>query len=122
MSQLTTVFYPSDNEYGYLKATVRISDLSELLAMGWKMTQAEIHGEKAEAEKAEKLAAREYAPDPEKGDGAPGSREWHMNALAGLEDKDEIAAYAERCGHSIDKRGSVETVRQKALDAICGDG
>lgn len=117
---LRTVFLPSDNEYGYIKAIVRSTDVTAMINMGWRLTQTEIHEEKAAKEKAEKLEMRAPA-DPE-GGMEVGSREWHRNALNELTDKDAIEDYVEALGFTLDKRGSVDTVREKALDVISGNG
>ena len=122
---LRTVFMATDtNDFGYLKATVRSEDITEMLKMGWSLTQTELVEAAAAAEKAEKLAMREGASetptDPKTGDGIVGSEDWHRNALAGMETKDDIQAYAAEHGAEIDKRGTIDTVREKALTAIMG--
>lgn len=121
---LRTVFMATDtNDFGYLKATVRSEDVTQMLKMGWSLTQTELVEAAAAAEKAEKLAMRgasEVPTDPKVGDGVLGSEDWHRNALAGMESKDDIQAYAAEQGAEIDKRGTIDTVREKALTAIMG--
>lgn len=106
---LTTVFLPCpEDETGYVKAIVRQRNLEFMLNLGWVATQAEALDSGPSA----------HVPDPDKGDGVPGSEDWHRNRLAVLEDKDAIQDYAARCGAHIDKRGTLDTVREKALRAI----
>ena len=111
---LVGVFAPCDHDpSGYVKAIVRETDVEYMMALGFVRTQAECLPQEAE----ETVVA--YVSDGDKGSDRPGSPEWHRIAIAQLEDKEAVETYVkEVCGADIDKRGGLETVKEKALSAI----
>ncbi len=99
------------DESGYCKATIRSRNLDFMLEQGWSRT---VDWLEPEAE-----AFEPATTDPDKGDGEPGSMEWHQNAIASLEDKDSVVEYVTGvCGETVSKHGNLDTVKAKALEAI----
>lgn len=83
-----------------------------MLEMGWSRTW--------EPEEVEAPIA--YVDDGDQGSGIPGSREWHALELAHIDTKEGVEEYVLSVnGQNIDKRGSLEKVKEKALDILVGD-
>ena len=78
---------------------------------------------KASVELAESLGwKRKLIIDPDKGDGVPGSSRWHKVQIMSFDSKEEIACYVkEVSGQSLDKRGSLYTVKMKAVEVLCDE-
>lgn len=61
----------------------------------------------------------EVSIDPEKGDGAVGSFEWHKTQVFSFDSKDAVEDYTKQVtGIDIDKRGKILTVKKKAVEAL----
>ena len=56
--------------------------------------------------------------DGDKGDGELGSVQWNANAIASMESKEEVLELMENLGITIDKRGSLATIKTKAISAL----
>jgi hypothetical protein len=122
---LRTVFYPSSQDAsGYIKATVRSENVGELIGLGWYLTQGEATKQAQKVTRAEEHREKrpeQYVENGDMGAGKPGTMEWHKVQIAQMEDKESVVDYVGQAGHTIDKRGSLDTVKEKALKALEGE-
>ena len=102
MSKIVTLFMEHPGDPGFIRAMVHDYNVETMVNMGWRETPP-----------------APQIPDPDKGFGEVGSMQWHTHKIMELEDKEAVENYVrEACDEDIDKRGSLDTVKQKALDIL----
>jgi len=58
-------------------------------------------------------------PDPKQGFGEYGSTQWHINKILDCDDKKQLIDYTRGIGSdNYDKRGGLDVVKAKAIDAL----
>lgn len=89
----------------------RKETIKKCVEMGWEPDKDEIEGSQGDSKKSQN--------DGDKGSGEFNSIEWHRSAIIAMESKEEVAEYlSEVNGKSLDKRLSLESAKQKAIQLI----
>lgn len=58
------------------------------------------------------------AVDPDKGSGIPGSVEWLISAILGMENKAELVQYLKEADIECNTKGQLDSVKKKAIDSL----
>lgn len=125
MRLLETIYFPGPsgyNELPYRKALVYKEDVDYFLELGATTTQPDEAFEFVpEAEEAE--GEMENAVDGDKGDGEPGTLEWHNTQVNAMRVKKDIVNYVsevigEDAEPQIDRRKSLAVIRLRAKKLI----
>lgn len=118
--KLVPIFFPFDNELGYIKAVVQEEhlDFFEPLGQFYFATQ-EIPDPATDVVKDTKSPAIVVEVNPDKGYGQPGSLEWYENNILVFETIPEVVAYAKSItGKEVYPGGKLAEVKQRALTTI----
>ena len=65
-----------------------------------------------------KLKGDDLLNDPEKGNGEPGTMEWHMTAVKGMSSTEEIQNYMTGLGIDMNATGNLRSVKKAACKLI----